>query len=101
MVRASQLGQQVSSSRVMRAKASMDPLSYRIRGGTNLKQVQKIKASEGGIGCVPLKKKKRNTMQPGHCYLTAGVRIFTGQCEARARVPVLERGRPGSGRVGV
>lgn len=36
MVRASQSGQQVSSSRVMRAKASMDPLSYRDTWGTNL-----------------------------------------------------------------
>ena len=32
MVRASQSGQQVSSSRVMRAKASMDPLSCRNMG---------------------------------------------------------------------
>ncbi len=39
MVRTSQSGQQVSSSRVMIAKASMDPLSYRNTWGTNSKQV--------------------------------------------------------------
>lgn len=37
-MRASQSGQQVSSSRVMRAKASMDPLSYRDTSGTHLKE---------------------------------------------------------------
>lgn len=49
MVRASQSGQQVSSSRVMRAKASMDPLSYRNTQGTNLFSAQEQERTRENI----------------------------------------------------
>lgn len=94
IVRASQSGQQVSSSRVMRAKASMDPLSYRNTQGKNYSML----TSPEVLRVTGLCSNNRILSNLSTVtYLQRGIYCI---CDTEC-VPAWACGQPDSGKVGV